>query len=112
MTKNIILSFIVLSLVGLLFCDIAVAAGGLTNPIGSESFGALISKIAGEAGKLVAGLSIIMVIIAGIMFMFSAGDPGKLQNAKSALLYAIIGAVIALAAGAISVAITTIIGAN
>jgi hypothetical protein len=49
------------------------------------------------------GLSLvtIAIIIAGFLFLTSAGDPGKVQTAKKVLLYAVIGLFVALFARAI-----------
>ena len=47
-------------------------------------------------------ISAVVIIIAGIMYMTSAGDPGKVATAKKAILYAIIGLIVALSAFAIT----------
>ena len=47
-------------------------------------------------------LAVIFIIIGGINYTTSQGDPGKVAKAKSTLLYAIIGLVIALLAFAIT----------
>jgi heme/copper-type cytochrome/quinol oxidase subunit 2 len=45
--------------------------------------------------SLVAGvIAVIMVIIAGVRFITSQGDPGKVAGARSAVIYAVIGIVI------------------
>lgn len=91
-----------------------VLAQGVTipNPLsGVNSFGDLLLKIAGGVGALVAGLGTIMIIIAGILFLISAGSPERMKTAKTALVYAIVGIVIGVAATAIVATIKTIIGA-
>lgn len=51
---------------------------------------------------LIAGIaSIIMVIVGGFKYVTSTGDSAKVSSAKDTILYAIIGAVIALLAHAI-----------
>lgn len=42
--------------------------------------------------------AVIVIIIAGIQYMLSTGDPTKVNNAKNAILYALIGLGIAVAA--------------
>ncbi len=42
--------------------------------------------------------TVIVIIVGGIMYTVSAGDPQKVQRAKSVILYALIGLVIAVAA--------------
>ena len=46
-------------------------------------------------------ISVIMIIVGGIMYAISAGDSGKAGKAKDTILYAVIGLVITLLAGAI-----------
>lgn len=47
--------------------------------------------------------AIIIIIIAGIQYMLSTGDPTKVNNAKNAILYALIGLGIAVVARTIVV---------
>ncbi len=47
---------------------------------------------------IVAALSVLMIVISGIIYMTSQGDTSRLERAKSMLLYAIIGLVVALLA--------------
>ena len=46
-------------------------------------------------------ISTIMIIVSGIRYMTSAGDPAKITGAKNGILYAVIGLVIAILAYAI-----------
>lgn len=46
-------------------------------------------------------ISVVMIIIGGIMYATSAGDPSKAGKAKNTILYAIIGLVVAFLAYAI-----------
>lgn len=46
-------------------------------------------------------LAVVMIIIGGIMYSTSAGDPGKVKKAKDTIMYGIIGLVIAVLAFAI-----------
>lgn len=60
-----------------------------------------VKKIVNALLYLVGITAVIVIIIAGFMYMTSAGDPSKASKAKNALLYAVIGLVIAIAAYAI-----------
>jgi len=51
-----------------------------------------------------------MIIVAGIFYATSAGNPEGVNKAKAALTYAVIGIVIGLAASGIVVIIKTILG--
>ncbi len=59
---------------------------------------------AAEFISILAGIAaVIMIIIAGLQFVTSSGDPAKTQSAKNMIIYALIGlVVIALAGSAIS----------
>lgn len=39
-------------------------------------------------------ISVIMIIVGGLMYITSAGDSGKVTNAKNTIMYAIIGLVV------------------
>jgi len=45
-----------------------------------------------------AALAVLIIVIAGVMYITSAGDQDRIDNAKKWLLYAIIGLVVALLA--------------
>ncbi len=46
-------------------------------------------------------ISVFIMIIAGLRFITSGGDPGKVESAKNAILYSSIGIAVALSAQAI-----------
>jgi len=84
-----------------LFCFAQTVFGQITNPISAGSFGALFAQIAAAIGTLIASLGGIMFIVSGILYVTSGGSPEKMGTAKKALMYAIIGIVVGLSAGAI-----------
>jgi NAD/NADP transhydrogenase beta subunit len=53
-----------------------------------------------------------MIIVAGIFYLTSAGNPQRIETAKKALIYAIAGIAIGLAATAIVNIIKNVIGAT
>ena len=110
MNKKIVYSFI---LAGLLCLSSPVLAQvKLQNPLkGIEDFPTLLSTIADAITPIVASLALLMLIIAGIFFLLSAGKPEMLTMAKQALSYAIIGAAIGLAAAGLVALLKKIIGA-
>ena len=95
-----------------LFCLATSALGvGITGPVGVPTdFSTLLTNIATKVGELVATLGTVMIIVAGIFYLTSAGSPERIGVAKKALIYAIAGIVIGLAASAIGVLIKGIIG--
>ena len=50
---------------------------------------------------IVGAVSVIIIIVAGIMYVTSAGDPAKAKKAKDAILYSVVGLVVAVFAYAI-----------
>ena len=102
------------SLVILISFGTIVLAGPivLVNPLsGINNFEQLFTKISAGIAGVIGALSAIMLIVAGGMFLLSAGNPTQVGNAKKALTYAIIGIVVSLLAGSIIVIIKEIIGA-
>lgn len=59
----------------------------------------------------VGALAVLMIIVAGIMYITAAGDEGRVDKAKSYLVYAIVGLVVALLGYAIVVTIGNQLGA-
>ena len=50
---------------------------------------------------IVAIIAVVMIVIGGVSYTTSQGDPGKVKKAKDTILYGIIGLVVALLAFAI-----------
>jgi len=46
-------------------------------------------------------ISVIMIVVGGIRYTVSAGDPKAVTDAKNTILYAVVGLVVAALAGAI-----------
>lgn len=106
---NIFLSIILLSVA------VSVYAVEITNPLaggGVTSFATLLTKISEGIAGLVGSISVIMIIISGMMYLLSAGDPTKTGNAKKAFQYAIIGIILTIIALPIIETIKTLIGAG
>lgn len=107
--KKILFLLVSIALFGL--AGFAFAQVAITNPLSAQNFGQLLTQIADGVGTLVASIGIIMIIIAGILYLFSAGRPEKIKTANAAIMYAVVGIVIGLAAKAIVAIIKNIIGA-
>lgn len=100
------LTFLVLAAGLLILAPLALAQVTISNPLGAVGdFPTLLTKIAGAIGALVATLGTVMIIVAGILYLTSAGSPEKVKAAKTALVYAIAGIVI----GGCATLITTIV---
>ena len=118
MDKKIV--FIIAFVVSLTMVNVSLTMAQvvLVNPLGATdtickllvghgNFPGIIGAVAG----LVGAVSVIMIIVAGIMFLLSAGNPERINKAKTASIYAIAGMVIAISAEAIALAIKGVIGA-
>lgn len=83
----------------------AVAVDPIDNPIQSRSFAAVLEKIA-EWVQLV-GLPVLMFFLAlsGIFFVTAQGNEEKLKQARTMLVWTLVGALIIAGASAIASAI-------
>ncbi|OGZ69452.1 MAG: hypothetical protein A3D44_03450 [Candidatus Staskawiczbacteria bacterium RIFCSPHIGHO2_02_FULL_42_22] len=70
----------------------------------------LIDKIADYITSVIGALAGLMFLIAGIMYIVSAGDPGKAGRAKTVAIYAAVGLGIALAGKGLIVVIKAVVG--
>jgi hypothetical protein len=84
------------------------SAGGtsLTNPLSAgTSLPALLTELLGFVTQIGAVIIVLMMVYVGFLFVTAQGVPAKLQTARQALLYTVIGALILLGAQAIASAI-------
>ena len=85
----------------------------LENPLaggGVHDFPTLLIRIAWGVGTLIASLGTIMIIIAGIQYMTSAGNEERAAKAKKTILYTLIGVAIVVAVDFIIGLIGEIVG--
>ena len=66
------------------------------GPSGTNTISDLLIKLIYWLEVIVAPIAVIMIIYAGVMFIFSKGDPQKVTTAKKILLYAVIGLAVIL----------------
>lgn len=85
----------------------ACSGGGASNPLctskdtAQNDLNSQIRNVTNVIMFLLGAVSVIVIIIGGMMYVVSAGDPGRAKKAKDTILYAVVGLVIALFAGAI-----------
>lgn len=86
--------------------------GTITGGTGTciSEFSGILTAVRTFVNGIVATLAIIVIIWAGILFVTSAGNVGKIDLAKKALLFAAIGIAIVLAGNGLIELITAIIG--
>lgn len=110
--KNTILyALIGLAIVGLTEVIVAFVDNIINKADGGADIGASIVIILNNIIAVAGVIAVIFIIVGGVTYMTSAGDPGKIQKAKSTLLYSVIGLiVVALAYAIVNFAIGAISG--
>jgi len=68
------------------------------NPITSTSIDQVLTSLLTALSGLVVTLAVIFIVLGGILYMMSAGDPGMIKRAKDCWLFSIIGLAIVVAA--------------
>ncbi len=66
-----------------------------------DSVDPLIQAIVGILLFVIGVISVIMIIVGGIRFNLSGGDPSQVKSARETIIYAVVGLVISLLAFAI-----------
>ena len=90
------------AILGILVGSAASAIASFAKEVASKStLSAIVDKIVTEVSTISGSLGAAMCIVAGIMYLTSGGDPGKVKTAKTALVYAVVGMVIGLSGAAI-----------
>jgi hypothetical protein len=100
-TKQAIQS-IIYTVSGFAVALLARSIVSLVKPVGEKSDIASVASSGISLFMWVIGVTaIVMLIVSGLLYIISAGDPGKTKSAKDAILYAIVGLAVALLGGAI-----------
>ena len=88
---------------------------GLTQPAGGgvqlNSLSDLIKVVANVARILIAlagGLAVLFIVVSGVFYVVSAGDAGRVKQAKSILVNAVVGLVVI----SVSYAVLTLISSR
>ena len=79
----------------------AIKSGGSANPGAGDDLMGSIKQILNAVFSILGVVSVIMIIVGGISYATSQGDPSKVKKGKDTILYGIIGLVVALLAFAI-----------
>jgi len=90
--------------VSLLLAPLKILAAEIKNPLSVGTIPELIDKIAGFLFGVSIAIAVIIIVIAGITFVTSNGEPAKVEKAKKMILYTVIGlSIIVLSSGLIAV---------
>ena len=74
---------------------------------GSPSIDGIFAGVTNTLIFLVGAVSVIMIIIGGLRYVLSNGDPKQAETGRNTIMYAVIGIVVAIAAFAIVKFITS-----
>lgn len=77
-------------------CSGLSAVGGGCNS--GTGLGGFLGNIANLLIFIVGAISVLMIIVGGLRYVLSAGDPQSVKAAKDTVLYAIVGVVVAILA--------------
>lgn len=72
-----------------------------TGTSGGVTLESAVANIVNMLLFIVGVVAVVVIIIGGIMYATSAGDPGRAKKAKDAIMYAVIGLAVAILAYAI-----------
>jgi hypothetical protein len=78
----------------------------LENPIQSDTFGQLLGNIIDILLLLAAPVLVCVFIWIGLLFVLAQGNASKLKEARSALIWTIVGAAIVIGAKGIQILVT------
>jgi hypothetical protein len=98
MKPNFFKIVILFLLISVFLIPIPVKGISLENPLKAKTFAELINNIIDIIFTLALAIAPVMIIIAGLLFVTSAGSPGQIETAKKIILYTLIGFVIVLMA--------------
>lgn len=86
------------------------AAAGCPDTAPTADFSDTLIGILNGVIGILATVAVVVIIIGGIYYMTSNGDPGKVKRAKDTILYAVIGLIVcALAAVIVNFVVKTLI---
>lgn len=68
---------------------------------GANNNDQVIQTIAGIAFGAIGALSLLMIVVSGLRYVTSAGDPERMKRAKDSIIYALVGLTVAITAESI-----------
>lgn len=90
----------------------ACPPGQFCNPLKYGSFEELVGAITKFVFNMALVVAPIMIVIAGIMFVTSAGDPEKVKKAREVALYTVIGFAVIIAASGLIKVLQSLLGVS
>ncbi len=81
----------------------------LPNPLGNTTLTDLITRVINYATGILIAISVLFIIYAAYLFMFSGGDPKNVIQAKNIITYTVVAIVVALLSNLIIGAVLSVI---
>lgn len=81
--------------------EILSGAGAAGGTSGQTDLSASFQSVVNIMLFIIGAIAVIVIIIGGILYVVSTGDPAKTKRAKDTILYAVVGLVVAILAYAI-----------
>jgi len=85
-------------------------AAGSADTLTNATFYSIVERVMNWLLGFIGVLGVVAFVIAGIMYLTAAGDEGQTEKAKSIMMYAIIGLVVALIGLVVVNAVTGLVG--
>ncbi|MDD5639918.1 MAG: pilin [Candidatus Pacebacteria bacterium] len=105
MTKKVIIAFffsIIISSAGIISKTLAASSSAvISNPLSVDTLPSLLCIIFDGLVYLGGPVLGLVILLAGISWLTSMGDPAKVKTAKSAITFAVIGLIVVLSSKAI-----------
>jgi hypothetical protein len=83
----------------------ALAAGGLTNPVGTTDIYQFLQNLLKLIAQIAFPVVVLFFVYIGFLFIGAQGNPEKINKARNYFFWAIVGALLVLGAYALSLAI-------
>lgn len=107
MNKKFILTFFSAGFLALAFFANAITLP--TKEPGVLTLNGLFTGILAILWPIAAGICVVMLIVAGILFITANGDPGQVKKARDAVIWSVVGLVVAILAFSIISVVTNYI---
>lgn len=78
--------------------DSAISPGTLPQSLASPT---AVQTVLSIIFDIIGALALLMVVVSGLRYVLSAGDPQKITKARNGIIYSLVGLAVAIAAEAI-----------
>ncbi len=87
---------------------ISIKASETGLPTSTTTISQGLANIVGILVWIIGSISVVMIVVGGLMYAVSSGDPGRIKRARDTITYAVVGVVVSIIAYAV---VTYIAGA-